>query len=197
MRRIFIIIMIIDVVLTVAAVIALLLGRDTDDQANINNSNVVVANANQTVTINSGTNSAVIQTIEVTEQAELLGIARSFAERYGSWSSGSLSEYLLELKPWLTTAYSSVMRSTHESVEAAESLSSIASHSLSTLIKNWQAQTQAKVDVSVVRTEKRVGAPDVEYYETLSLTFIFQGGRWLVDGAEWKPSSIQPGGNGG
>lgn len=190
MRKAFIIIIILVVVMTLAALAVMFFnGR--------NPSNTNEPDTNTVVPIDSNTNSTQVVPIDNSEQLTAISQARSFGERYGSWAPASLDAYYEELTPWLTESFAAKIRTMHESAEGSSTLLSIASQSLSSSVKEWEVGTRATIEVVLNRTEQRKNDPAIQYYETLTLSLVFQNEKWLIDNAQWEPSRVQPGGSGG
>lgn len=190
MRKVFIIIIILVVVMTLAALALMFFNGRKSVNTNEPDTNIAVP-------IDSNTNSSQIVPTDNSAQLTAVSLARSFAERYGSWAPATLDPNISELTPWLSESFAAKVRTAHESSSASPVLLSVASQALSSTVKGWEIGKSASIEVIVNRTEQRKNEPAVQYYETLTLSLVFQNEKWLVDNAQWDPSRIQPGGNGG
>lgn len=189
MRRLFIVIIIVVILLTAAAVLISYLTRSKDTNTNdgrINTNGPAVANTNTFV------NSSTATANRSSDQAVVLSLARTFAERYGSWSPESVGRFAAELRSWVTDDFAQRLSSPSETSDVR----SMVSRTLSTTLRSWDAGERGVVEVTLSRTKTGSSGQTVEYYETLSVTTINQNGQWLVDRADWQAARVQPGGGG-
>jgi len=125
-------------------------------------------------------------------ETSLAALARSFVERYGSYSNQSDFENIEVLYPFMTDR----MRAAAEASTAAnranrvpgsaDSYTGITTKALAIKVRS-QTVSAAQVQVSTQRIESNIktSSPRV-YYQDIILTFEYKGGEWKVDEAEWK-----------
>ncbi|USN53682.1 MAG: hypothetical protein H6760_00725 [Candidatus Nomurabacteria bacterium] len=191
MRRIFIIIIALVLLITIAALILIWIGGgdafNTNENTNTTtNTSLPLANTNTTV--NNNVNSSV----DVSPQSTLIGQGRSFAERYASWSRADFDEYISSLSAWITPSFATVLQTDNEALDAAKTVQSVSSRVLTSSYKSWEEDSSASISFVMDRTERRDNEPDAHYYETLVLDYTFLNGEWMVNGASWQPSRVQP-----
>ncbi|MDD5289946.1 MAG: hypothetical protein PHT40_01950 [Patescibacteria group bacterium] len=117
----------------------------------------------------------------------LIKTAAAFAERFGSYSSQSNFENLLDLKMLMTER----MQNWVDSLVVAGSAPAtvyygLTTKALNTEIKNLDA-TSAEVLVSTQRQES-VGSEvnSKVYYQDILISFVKEAGLWQVDEARWQ-----------
>lgn len=187
MKRTFIILILVALVLALIAVaVTLFQGRSNT------NTNTVVNEAPPAT--DTQTNTSIVAPPASNSQANVLARARSFSERYGSWSADSLGAYSSGLAGWLTPQFEKIVTAP---VPPQASVTAIATQALSVKISRWTADQSATVVVTASRTQTRTGEPSVTYYENLTVNFVYADSQWLADSAAWSPSIVQPGGSGG
>jgi hypothetical protein len=193
MRRIFIIIIIAAVLLTLLAMGLIWWSGRTPSASNTNQTD-----ENTNVPLDSNTNTVDIGVTDATARTEATSAARAFSERFGSWTKVNAEATLLELRGQMTATFAASNQTTHESTSAPDSLQSIVSEVLSSEMKEWvKDDSRATVELILRRVESRTGEAKVEYYETLTLTLLRDNNQWFVDSAAWSPSRVQPSSNGG
>ncbi len=191
MRRLFLIVIILAIILTLIAVGLLVWNKwKTDSNQNVNNENV-------NVPLDSNTNTTNTTPADATERGNAVARGRAFAERYGSWEPTTVAASLESLQGFTTASLGSSLSSNHESEEAPETLRSVVSRVLSSSVVDWANDgSRAEIAFTLSRTEDRVTGT-VEYYETLTLIVVRENDQWLINSAAWSPSRIQPTSNGG
>lgn len=119
----------------------------------------------------------------------LESFARSFAERYGSYSNQSNYENLKDLYTFMTVR----LRNETEAYVARESANTNTSSyfGVSTRAISAKALEQtdstAKFRLTTQRAESQSGKPAPRiYYQDIELSFLSVAGEWKVDRAEWK-----------
>lgn len=115
-------------------------------------------------------------------------LARSFAERYGSYSNQSDFSNLEELYPFMTAA---LRERTLELVERerlqpvdAENYTGATTRVIGLKVVS-QAPTHAEILAATQRSESGSGQ-DRTYYQDLRLTLVVVGGQWKVDSTKWE-----------
>ena len=140
------------------------------------------------------TNTSIVTPPTSNSQANVLARARSFSERYGSWSADTLGAYASGLAGWLTPQFEKTVTAP---VPPQANVTAIATQALTAKISRWTADQSATVVVTASRTQTRTGEPAATYYENLTVNFVFTDSQWLADSAVWSASVVQPGGSGG
>lgn len=187
MKRTFIILIALAVGLAlIAGAIALFQGRPSS------NTNTAV---NETPpAADTQTNTSVVAPPASNNQADALARARSFSERYGSWSLDTLDAYASGLTGWLTPQFEKTVTAP---TPPQTNVTAIATQALSVKISRWTADQSATAVVTTSRTQTRTGEAAATYYENLTLDLLYSNSQWLINSAAWSPSVVQPGGSGG
>ncbi|HBL39695.1 TPA: hypothetical protein DDZ10_03435 [Candidatus Uhrbacteria bacterium] len=119
-------------------------------------------------------------------QASAEAVARTFAERYASFSAESHFINITDLFPIMTDAFRTRQKVFIESAEPLDEYYGVTSKIVS-LSAVLFTDSVAVVDASLQRIEARGSAQNMATkYETLRLNLVFENGSWLVDGAEWS-----------
>lgn len=117
-------------------------------------------------------------------------LARSFVERYGSYSNQSNFENLENLYAFMTgrlrresEAFVSKQRAVRTGVPAVYAGTTTRVLSVKTLAKS---AGEATLRAMTQRTETQAGNPPRVYYQDIELTMKNVGEEWRVDTATWK-----------
>ncbi len=115
-------------------------------------------------------------------------LARSFAERYGSYSNQSDFSNLEELYPFMTAALRErtlglVERERLQAADA-ENYTGVTTRATGLQVIS-QNSTHAEILVSTQRSESGSGQ-DRTYYQNLRLTLVVVDGQWKVDSTQWE-----------
>lgn len=114
---------------------------------------------------------------------EAVTLAKTYAERFGSWSTDSAGHNLAELAPKST----SLMRSYLNSIESDQNAEyqGISTRALSTETLSI-SESQAKIMVSTQRTETNTDLSTSVFYQDIEITLLKSSDNWLVDSAYWQ-----------
>ncbi len=121
-------------------------------------------------------------------QAGIEAFARSFVERYGSFSSQSNFENLEDLYPFMTVSFqgetkASVARLRKQQSGGLPQYSGVTTRVMS-VKKNLVSADEAKLLISTQRQNS--GTNSVITYQDIALTLLKVEGQWKVDAAGWK-----------
>ncbi|KKW36862.1 MAG: hypothetical protein UY81_C0011G0017 [Candidatus Giovannonibacteria bacterium GW2011_GWA2_53_7] len=118
-------------------------------------------------------------------QASAEAVARTFAERFSSFSAESRFANIRDLYPLMTSSF----RAQQEAVIASSTLSETyygVTSKLVSLTSFSFSESATTMEAVLQRTESRESAINTATkYETLRMDLVFQNGTWLVRGAEW------------
>lgn len=116
--------------------------------------------------------------------AELL--ARTFAERYGSYSNQGNYENLRDVYPLITVAFRSRLEAQAAATPAAADYSGVTTRALVATADSFD--DTAGTAVVSVRTQRvtTTAAGSKNSYETVVLVFVKQNGSWKIDRATWQ-----------
>ncbi|MBI4091033.1 MAG: hypothetical protein HY422_03340 [Candidatus Komeilibacteria bacterium] len=118
-------------------------------------------------------------------EAQILSLARNFAERYGSWSTDSGFQNLNDLAPYSTAR----LRAEFEDTIAATETPTLFKGSETVVLKmDIQSRTASAAGVLVTtqRIETDSQLKQTVTYHDLLVFMVKQGEFWYVDRAEWK-----------
>ncbi len=119
-------------------------------------------------------------------QASAEAVARTFAERYASFSAESHFANIMDLFPVMTDAFRMRQEALIESAESLDEYYGVTSKIVSLSTVSF-TDSFAVMDASLQRVEARGSAQNTATkYETLRLDLVFENGSWLVDGAAWS-----------
>lgn len=191
-KRIFIIIGLIVVGLIIAALIWWLVARQMGGPAATNINGPVDFSQQLPVTrpiIVEPGSEPVVENPDVA--ASLRAVARTFAERYGSFSNQSNFSNLEDAQSLMTASFQQRAIGLLQGqlpAAAADSYYGITTIALSAQITSYDpAAGQATVEVSTQRREaKGTTANPRTLYQQLIIQLVESGGSWLVDGATWQ-----------
>lgn len=179
------------------AVLWLVSGKSTSD-VNTSNVNTPSANVNGNVGSNANTNTPTnIETpaananvnpvtgIDLSDDPELL--SKTFAERYGSFSTDSDFANVENLYPYMSE---SLQATETASVEAQRKSPAKDSYGVSTRVITTQSNalndSYAKFTHSTRRTEARIGQDDRSYNQTIVIELQKTADGWRVTSATWQ-----------
>ena len=117
-------------------------------------------------------------------ELEILPLAFSFTERFGSYSTASAGKNLRDLKPVMTES----MRAWVDQLtfNNQTDIIGVTTKAVSTDIVD-EAPNRATVTITTQRSETTVGAVAARmYYQELSLVLVKEAAGWLVDEAKWQ-----------
>ncbi len=172
-----------------------------NENTNISNTNDLVINGNtNTGTVvntndsqgntNSGPNEGGNAGIsEKNEGERILRLARTFVERYGTFSNRNNFENITTLEPYMSDALrieSAKVIDGGQDEGIEEEFYSIITEVVSTALENLDEGKTAVVRVGTRRTETRGTESPVIFSQHIQLNFIFVDGAWLVDSVNWE-----------
>jgi len=177
------------VVLGIIAVLLIWFKNNISQPANQNNQptslndstvNSNIKNINVPLTNDSG------ELAQVTDdQSQFQGVARLFAELYGSYSTDNPFANIKSVAALTTPNFQNKLNSSVNSKASAQ-FYAVSSRALSLLVVS-QSANQAKVIVSTQRQEvKERGATPSVLYQKVTVDLIKTNNSWLVDGAVWE-----------
>jgi hypothetical protein len=126
---------------------------------------------------------------EQVQNASIKTVARTFSERFGTYTNHSKFESIKDLVPMMTNSMSSWVEDFYipglvEQYPIDEGFYRIVSRvPVANIVE--QTASSSTVLLSTERTET-VGGEDVVYNQDLTLEMVKQGESWLVDGAYWE-----------
>lgn len=126
-------------------------------------------------------------TKEPKTQATVEALAKTFAERYGSFSSHSGTANVRELRPIMTTRLAATAEATVARALPATGFYGITTKVLHTqIIALNESETEAQVVVQTQRSENRGVSGGTQFYQQLSLRLVQESDAWKVDQATWQ-----------
>ncbi len=115
-------------------------------------------------------------------------LAKTFAERYGSYSNESEFQNLRDLETLMTPQFAAKTEGMIASTEVSDMYYGVTTRVVSMNITAFDEEAGV-AEVSVLtQREEAIGSPlntDVKY-QTLVLEMALEGGAWLVDDAVWE-----------
>lgn len=122
-----------------------------------------------------------------TKEVSVETIAKTFAERYTSYSNESDFANLYDLFPLMTASFQEEIEQMIASTEVDDIYYGITSQVISTQVTLGEEETTAEVQMNLQR-EKALGTPQNTevVYEVLILTMVKESGSWKVDGTAWE-----------
>lgn len=119
-------------------------------------------------------------------QASAEAVARTFAERFASFSAQSRFANIRDLYPVMTNQFAAEQEALIASAPALGEYYGVTSKIVSLTTVSLE-NGSAVIEASLQRIEARGSAQNAETkYETLRLDLVFENGTWLVDGAAWS-----------
>lgn len=126
---------------------------------------------------------------EMKVETQILAVARTFAERYGSFSNQGGFNNLLDLEPIVTTSLWNDLQAFHgaQQNEIGKEYYGVSTRTLNTKLGKFDSDSYAEVSVQTQRDEARgtTANPRV-YYQELKLQLVKLNNNWLVDTAKWQ-----------
>lgn len=113
----------------------------------------------------------------------ILNLAKSYAARFGSWSTDNQGHNLEELMPISTTKMAAYLKSI-EPIDSQKFLG-ITTKSISAEI-SAQSDKTAEVKVNTQRIETNEKLEQKVYYQDILVSLMKNGDQWLVDAAFWQ-----------
>jgi hypothetical protein len=111
--------------------------------------------------------------------------ARSFAARYGSFSSDSNFQNLYELKNQMTPSFWQEKEAHIKEAKPVATFYGISTKALSIKLIEFDPETRAEFLVSCQRQETRDSEQKV-IYQDINIVFVKVNNNWLVDNAQWQ-----------
>ena len=111
-------------------------------------------------------------------------LAKSYAERFGSWSTDSPGANLEELIPLSSKTMVSYLNSIVIDYSASE-FSGLSAKSLTADI-NSLTDSQAEVLVKTQRVKTKANLTEEIYYQDIKISVVKSGDKWLVSSAVWQ-----------
>ncbi|TSC76125.1 MAG: Uncharacterized protein G01um101431_987 [Parcubacteria group bacterium Gr01-1014_31] len=126
-------------------------------------------------------------TKEPKTQATLEALAKTFAERYGSFSTDGGSTNLQQLQPLMTEQFAATARAAQQQLLLGDGFYGVTTKVLSAEIVALNGEeTEAQIVVQTQRSETRTGAGRQQFYQKLTVTLLKNTAGWRVDGASWQ-----------
>lgn len=114
-------------------------------------------------------------------------VAKSFAERYGSYSSQSNFQNLRDLMPLMTSSFQVETENLIATLEVEDMYHGITTRVLSVDVTLSEDETIATCDVQTQREEAWASPLNAEVtYQVLALLLVKDAGEWKVDNATWE-----------
>lgn len=110
-------------------------------------------------------------------------LARTFAERFGSYNAPKDFSGVIDMQPYMTAGFKTWSQ-TFIRTQASQNVS-IVTRALSITASEYTGTT-AIVTVSTQRQETKHGQATTQYKQDLKLQLKYQAGQWLVDAAYWQ-----------
>lgn len=166
---------------------------NTNTVVNQNNGN---QNTNAIVNAVTNTNESAGNTNEVnvniggeplSDEQRVLGLARSFTERYGSFSNQNEFENLERLLIYMTPRLQKETQAFVASQEGKDNsvYYGVTTDAVSVRLEKLEEQ-KAVVFVSTRRKESREGSATNAFSQTARIVLVKDGGEWLVDKFDWQ-----------
>lgn len=113
----------------------------------------------------------------------IINLAKSFAARFGSWSTDNQGHNLEELLPLSTNRMQAYLNGIEMS--ASEEFSGYTTKSLSAKILSSN-DNRATVLVSTQKIETKANLSNNIFYQAIEIKVLKSGDVWLVDEANWQ-----------
>lgn len=145
----------------------------------VTNSNESVGNTNE-VNVNIGGE-------PLSDEQRVLGLARSFTERYGSFSNQNEFENLERLLIYMTPRLQKETQAFVASQEGKDNsvYYGVTTDAVSVRLEKLEEQ-KAVVFVSTRRKESREGSATNAFSQTARIVLVKDSGEWLVDKFDWQ-----------
>lgn len=120
-------------------------------------------------------------------QATLEATAKTFTERYGSYSTHGGSSNLDQLTPLMTERFAAMSRTAQQLLLRSDGFYGVTTKVLSAEIVALNSQeTEAQVVVQAQRSETRSGTGRQQVYQKLTVSLVKASSGWRVDAATWQ-----------
>lgn len=127
----------------------------------------------------------------VWEEDDFKQIARSFAERFGSFSNHSDYGNIEDLRSLMSSKmkvwaddYVANLRSNREDAAGYYGITTKAL--VEPKLINMEKSSSVEVLVPTQRQEMSAGGEDRNYEQNIKIVFVNEGGKWLVSEAQWQ-----------
>lgn len=110
-------------------------------------------------------------------------LARTFAERFGSYRAPNDFSGVFDMQPFMTPSLQSWSKQFIR--DQSGQTVTVVTRALSVATQEY-TDTAATLVVSTQRQENRSGQPTKEYKQDLKLQLQYQNGQWLIDAAYWQ-----------
>ena len=129
--------------------------------------------------------------IELTERlntASIQSAAKTFAQRYGSYSNESEYANLRDVLPLMTESFATQTQTFIDQARTPEGFYAVTTRIISIEVDELDEEAgQAQLTLSTQREEAIDGPQNLSVrYQTIILTFNKQQGEWKVDSAQWQ-----------
>ncbi len=137
----------------------------------------------------SGSSTAPEVATPIIKETSAITVARTFVERFGSYSSEADAENIDDVLPMATVAFQKKLTSLAKDVRAS---STGAYYGVSTLVvtapKTVSASATQTVLTMTTQREETNGDPSntTKKYQSITVTLVKSGTTWLIDGYTWK-----------
>lgn len=111
-------------------------------------------------------------------------LAKSYAERFGSWSTDNLGANLKELIPLSSKSMITYLNSVKIDYKVSE-FSGINTKSLAADISSL-GDSKADVVVKTQRIKTKADLTEEVYYQDINISVVLSGDKWLVDETTWQ-----------
>jgi len=122
-------------------------------------------------------------TVEV-EQAGVKQLARTFTERYGTYSTQNDSQNIKEVETLCTRALWSKISARIGASAAGQAFVGVTTRVITADLTDWKGN-EAVIDLRTMRTEEKSGVV-TNKYQNAEAKLVKSGENWLVDQFVWK-----------
>lgn len=182
MQRVLVIVLIILILAAAVAAILILQPKTATDRTN-RQPTALPAETNVAANVNA------IGSPEQQSELDARAAASLIAERFGSYSSETLSDLPAVLGGWLTASgqadAANFVRQESAKYAGSATTVGISSRSLTVNVKQFQPNRSATVEVTLNRAEAAVGQPSSTRQQTLQVELIREADRWLGSHLTW------------
>lgn len=118
------------------------------------------------------------------DELSAVNLAKSYAERFGSWSTDQPGVNLKELASLSTKAMNKYLASIKLDYQQLN-YNGITTKSISSIIDVWGGDS-ATITVKTQRIETKTDLSQVVYYQDIKVDLVKTNNGWLVDAAWWQ-----------
>jgi len=122
-------------------------------------------------------------TTEAMEKNAVKQLAKIFIERYGSFSTDSGYQNIVELEGLLTAKLWASL-SAKIGTPVAGGFVGVTTRAVAATLTDWKKDQSAVVNIQVAQTEERNGVAGV-FHKNVDVKFLKVKGQWLVDAFVW------------